>query len=120
MSEPVKKRCPDCNFCQMCSEARCRLCRNSKVAGSNTLPEKGFTFFEYEEWQKKRVMKRIPVVDIRKCTGCESCLEVCPQVFKKNMETGFIDVADLSEYPKIHVDQAIGICPVGCIRWEET
>jgi ferredoxin len=114
-----KKRCPDCNFCQMCSEARCRLCRNSKISGSRSLPAAGFTFLEYEEWQKKRAMKRVPVIDIRHCTGCESCTEIYPQIFKKNMETGSIEVADLLEYPEAAVDQAIGICPASCIRWED-
>jgi|GEM_PF-5131442 len=65
MSEPVKERCPDCNFCQMCSETRCRLCRNARVTGSETLPLSGFTLFEYEEWQKKGVIKTIPVIDIK-------------------------------------------------------
>jgi ferredoxin len=119
MTETVKKKCPDCNFCQMCSEARCRLCRNSKIYGSGSLPDAGFTFSEYEEWQKKKPKKWIPVIDIRRCTGCESCIEVSPQVFKKNMETGSIVITALTEYPEEPVDQAIGICPVGCIRWED-
>jgi ferredoxin len=119
MTETEKKRCLDCEFCQMCSEARCRLCRNSKHPGSRSLPSAGFTFLEYEEWQKKRAKKRVPVVDIRRCTGCESCLEICPQVFKKNIETGFIEVEELAEYPEETVYLVIGICPARCIRWDE-
>jgi hypothetical protein len=63
--EAVKKRCPDCNLCQMCSETKCRLCRNANIAGLNTLPRAGFTLFEYEEWQKKRGLKNLPVIDIK-------------------------------------------------------
>ncbi|MBN1833439.1 MAG: ferredoxin [Deltaproteobacteria bacterium] len=29
-------------------------------------------------------MKKIPHIDISECTDCESCLELCPSVFKKN------------------------------------
>jgi hypothetical protein len=50
----------------MCSETKCRMCRNSKVAGLSTLPRSGFTLFEYEEWQKKRAIKGIPVIDIKR------------------------------------------------------
>lgn len=103
----------------MCSEARCRLCRNTNRPCRNTLPAGGFTFSEYEEWKKKRAMKKVPFIDIRRCTGCESCIEVCPLVFKKDMETGVIEVMELAEYPEEAVDQAITICPAGCIRWEE-
>ncbi|MBN1906161.1 MAG: hypothetical protein JW927_13805 [Deltaproteobacteria bacterium] len=61
--EVKKKRCPDCNFCQMCSESRCRLCRNTKRACNRSLRSNGFTLHEYEEWQKNRAMKRKPVAE---------------------------------------------------------
>ena len=68
--------------------------------------------------KKKEKMMKVPVIDIGKCTDCESCLEICPEVFKRNSETGYIEVADLIEYPEEVVDQAISICPVDCISWD--
>ena len=64
-------------------------------------------------------MKRVPVIDLSGCTDCESCLEVCPSVFRRNEETGFIEVIILAEYPENEVDEAISICPADCISWEE-
>lgn len=64
-------------------------------------------------------MKKIPVIDIGKCTDCDSCLELCPEVFIRNGETGYIEVEDLKEYPVELVDQVISICPADCISWEE-
>ncbi len=66
------------------------------------------------------MMHTIPVIDIGKCTDCESCLEICPIVFKRNSETGYIEVIDLSEYPENEVQQAISMCPADCIGWAET
>jgi ferredoxin len=115
----TKQKCLDCDFCQMCSENRCILCRNHETFCSKSQLGPAFTYGQYLEWQEKRSMKKIPVIDIRRCTGCESCLEMCPEVFKRNSETGFIEVADLPLYPYDLVDQVIGICPADCIRWEE-
>jgi len=64
-------------------------------------------------------MKKVPVIDLGKCTDCESCLEVCPEVFRRNRETGLIEVAELSEYPEACVREAINLCPADCIAWEE-
>jgi len=64
-------------------------------------------------------MLMIPVVDMGKCTDCGSCLEVCPEVFKKNPEAGYIDVTNLDNYPEDCVQEAISVCPVDCISWEE-
>ncbi len=120
MPEAVKKqKCPDCEYCQMCSESRCRLCRNTKTGCKKSQLGTGFTFGEYQEWQKRKAMKKIPVIDIGSCTDCESCLEVCPEVFKRNTETGYIEVIDLPDYPEESVDQAISICPADCISWED-
>ncbi len=69
--------------------------------------------------EKHIVMKKIPVIDIGKCTDCESCLAMCPEVFRKNKDTGLIEVEDLPGYPEELVDQVISICPADCISWEE-
>lgn len=67
----------------------------------------------------KRTMTKIPALDIGKCTDCDSCLEMCPEVFVRNSETGYIEVLDLPEYPEEVIDQIISICPADCISWEE-
>ena len=120
MPEAAKKqKCPDCDYCQMCSESRCRLCRNDKACCRKSELGSSFTFGQYIEWQEKRSMKKIPAIDIRCCTDCESCLEMCPEVFIRNRETGLIEIADLDDYPEEPVNQAISICPADCISWEE-
>ncbi|NIR18058.1 MAG: ferredoxin, partial [Desulfobacterales bacterium] len=50
-------------------------------------------------------MKKVPVIDLGECTDCESCLELCPHVFRRNEETGQIEVIDLSEYPENEVQE---------------
>lgn len=67
----------------------------------------------------KSNMKRIPVLDLSRCTDCESCVELCPTVFKRNNNMGFIEVADLPEYPEEEVQEVISVCPADCISWEE-
>lgn len=63
------------------------------------------------------VIKKIPAIDMSQCTDCESCLEICPAAFRRNPDTGLIEVVDLSEYPE-GVNEAISICPADCISWE--
>lgn len=50
--------------------------------------------------QGARSMKKISRIDINECADCESCLELCPSVFRKNKDAGLIEVTDLSEYPE--------------------
>ena len=64
--------------------------------------------------------KRVPVVDLSRCTDCESCLVLCPSVFKRNEETGRIEIVDRSEYPEEEIREVIAMCPADCISWEET
>ena len=63
------------------------------------------------------LMKR-PVVELSDCILCEVCVDVCPAVFAMN-DAGYIEVADLSEYPEDDVDEAVKNCPADCIYWEE-
>lgn len=63
-------------------------------------------------------MPGVPVLDLSRCTGCEACLEVCPEVFIMN-PAGYIEVADLPAYAEACVEEAIKYCPAACISWEE-
>lgn len=65
-------------------------------------------------------MPEIPVIELGECTDCGSCLEVCPEVFERNSETGYIIVKELSTYPQDCVQEAISVCPEDCIAWEES
>ena len=64
-------------------------------------------------------MSKGPVIDGSRCTDCESCLEICPEVFKRNRETGFIEIIDLDEYSEEKIREAIRYCPADCILREE-
>ncbi|MFC1869607.1 hypothetical protein ACFL0H_15955 [Thermodesulfobacteriota bacterium] len=52
--ESEKNRCPDCYHCQMCSENRCRLCRNDDLSEKICELGTGFTYGQYIEWKRKR------------------------------------------------------------------
>jgi ferredoxin len=58
-----------------------------------------------------------PVVDIGTCTLCMGCVELCPQIFRLNEITGYIEVLELAAYPQDLVDEAIKYCPQKCIEW---
>ena len=62
---------------------------------------------------------KVPFIDLGLCSGCEGCVAVCPQVFRRNRETGYMEVKNLEKYPKECVDEAIKNCPEDCIFWEE-
>ena len=64
-------------------------------------------------------MKMVPVIDLSECRDCDVCVEVGPTVFRKNDDTGLVEVADLSEYPEARVEEAIAMCPEDCITWEK-
>ena len=65
-------------------------------------------------------MKKVPVIDRYACTDCESCLELCPEVFRRNADTGYIEVVDLSEYPEEKIQEVMSVCPADCITWEDS
>jgi ferredoxin len=68
---------------------------------------------------KKAGAQMIPMVDLGHCSRCEGCIEIAPEVFRYNQETGLIQVIDLSEYPVDEVNEAIKNCPEDCIFWDE-
>ncbi|RJQ61600.1 MAG: ferredoxin [Desulfobacteraceae bacterium] len=61
---------------------------------------------------------KIPVVDLSECILCGVCEAVCPEVFRIN-DAGYVEVAELSDYPEAEVEEAVKNCPKDCIFWEE-
>ena len=144
-----REKCTDCYHCQMCAESRCRKCRTGGHRKQTSELGMVFTHGQYLEWKRKKQKerskeseleddnrraacsrgffmtkkdvpgKRVPVIDLSRCTDCESCLEICPSVFRRNEETGRIEVVDLVEYSEQEVHEAIATCPADCITWEE-
>ena len=55
-----------------------------------------------------------PVVDLGVCIYCGICAGISPSVFLLN-DAGYVEVADLPEYPEEEVAEAVKYCPVDCI-----
>ncbi|MFW0837560.1 MAG: ferredoxin [Candidatus Komeilibacteria bacterium] len=59
-----------------------------------------------------------PIVDQNKCTGCGTCIALCPQVFNFNKE-GKSAVVDSSACAHCDCQLAIDSCPSQAISWQE-
>ena len=121
MAKPQGKKCPDCRQCRQCAPVRCRQCLKCTPSSKGAELGPFLTYGEYLAWKRrKRAMKKTVVVDPSRCTGCDSCIEVCPAVFRRNEAMGYVEAADLVDYPEEEVRQAVTICPADSIRWEES
>jgi len=58
-----------------------------------------------------------PVVDYEVCIGCESCHELCPEVFQMRDEKAWVTGED--RCGTCNCQEAIDICPVQAISWSE-
>lgn len=68
-------------------------------------------------WRAK-MAKRV-VLDKEECVGCESCVEVCSEVFAFNEEEEKAEVIMAEGGPEDCIEEAIETCPVECIEWVE-
>jgi ferredoxin len=69
--------------------------------------------------KKKKPMNCVPVIDMHECSDCGTCLDLCPSVFKRNEEAGFIEVMEFPCYHQEDIHEAISCCPKDCIALEE-
>ena len=49
-----KEKCPDCEYCQACSETRCRVCREEGHKGKPCELGSSFTYEDYLEWKNRK------------------------------------------------------------------
>ena len=57
------------------------------------------------------------VIDEEECLGCESCVEICPDVFEMNDDEKAV-VKDGADADADCVEEAIASCPGECISKE--
>ena len=60
------------------------------------------------------------VIDTDECIGCESCVELCPEIFEFDEENEKASVILAEGGDETCIEEAISNCPVDCISWDES
>jgi ferredoxin len=68
--------------------------------------------------RRSKMGKKV-VIDADECIGCESCVELCPDIFVFNEEEEKAEVIMPEGGPEDCIEEAMDTCPVECIHWEE-
>lgn len=63
-------------------------------------------------------MSKKVFIEVEECIGCESCVELCPDVFGMDEEGEKAFVISAEDGSEECIDEAIETCPVECIYWE--
>ncbi len=63
-------------------------------------------------------MSRYIAIDEEECDGCETCAELCPEVFEFDEDAGVARVIN-PEADDECIEEAIDSCPAECIFWQE-
>jgi len=61
--------------------------------------------------------KRV-VIDEEECMGCEACVEIAPDVFEFDDDTGKALVVQHEGGDIGLVEEAMDACPADCITWD--
>ncbi len=64
-------------------------------------------------------MGKIVVIDIDECIGCESCVELCAEVFAFNEAEEKAEVILPEGGPEDCIEEAMETCPTECIHYQE-
>ena len=67
-------------------------------------------------------MAKTAYIEFIKCVGCEACVEICPDIFRMNEDTGRAEIIPESmaeNNMQECIQRAINICPADCIHWNE-
>ena len=58
-------------------------------------------------------------IETAECVGCESCVELCPEVFQMDESSGKSQVILPTGGPEDCIEEAIETCPSECIHWKD-
>ena len=64
-------------------------------------------------------MGKIVVIDTEECIGCESCVELCAEVFAFNEAEEKAEVIMPEGGSEDCIEEAMDTCPVECIHYTE-
>ena len=64
-------------------------------------------------------MPRNVAIDTDECIGCQTCVELCPDVFDFDNETDKAFVRDDATGREGCIEGAADACPASCIKIEE-
>ncbi|HEB69708.1 MAG TPA: ferredoxin [Desulfobulbus sp.] len=63
-------------------------------------------------------MAKQVAIDTDECIGCETCVELCPEVFAFDEDAEKAHVIKAEGGDEDCIDEAVGSCPAGCISYE--
>jgi len=58
------------------------------------------------------------IIDEDLCEGCETCVELCPDVFELG-ENGKARIKNPNALDSCNIQEAIDSCPTGALKWED-
>jgi ferredoxin len=69
---------------------------------------------------KEHIMGKKVEIDEEECLGCESCVELCPEVFEmvEDEEKAVVILPEGGD--EACIEEAIETCPAECIFWNES
>ena len=56
------------------------------------------------------------VIDVYRCNGCGSCVEICPEKFFMNEVSEKAEVLENDWWEFAVIEKAVSYCPVDCIE----
>ena len=65
-------------------------------------------------------MPKFPVIDRSRCTDCESCLEICPEVFEMGKRFAMVRQPIIPEEQTASILDTAADCPADAIKIEIT
>ncbi len=63
-------------------------------------------------------MAKTVTIDTDECIGCETCCELCPDIFEFDEGEGKAHVIKPEGGDEACIEEAVGSCPAGCISYE--
>lgn len=64
-------------------------------------------------------MGRVISIDQVACSGCQSCVELCPEGFAFDQEREVAVARDAADICEDELQQVLSICPEACISIQE-